>query len=103
MQHAKYSTVGRIGGEEFLVILPNVDQQQARTLAQSLLHAIADQPVQLKQQAITFTVSIGVSTLTEASNSLPLLINQADSALYKAKHKGRNCVIVADTDTPCSG
>ncbi|WP_051484476.1 tetratricopeptide repeat-containing diguanylate cyclase [Shewanella waksmanii] len=96
----KYSTVGRIGGEEFLVILPNVDQQQARTLAQSLLHAIADQPVQLKQQAITFTVSIGVSTLTEASNSLPLLINQADSALYKAKHKGRNCVIVADTDTP---
>ncbi len=92
---SKYHLVGRIGGEEFLIIAPNTELQQAKQLADKLRLDIANHPVQLKQHSIEVTVSIGIADLTEANNSLPLMINQADNALYQAKHKGRNCVVVS--------
>lgn len=87
-------TAARVGGEEFVIVLPETDHASARVLAESLCRTVAAQHVLANDEGaqVTFTVSIGVATLEGAALSFEQLMNNADNALYKAKQAGRNNV-----------
>jgi len=88
-----YDILGRFGGEEFWIILPETNNCEAYTIAERIRLSIADHPIQLNDTSLKFTISCGVTTHTTASEtelSLNALIHQADGALYQAKTVGRN-------------
>jgi diguanylate cyclase (GGDEF)-like protein len=88
--------IGRIGGEEFAVLLPETDLQSAAEVAERLRERIENTPVVPETgPPLHFTVSIGVATLKEKNTNLDILLIQADKALYQAKETGRNRVCVA--------
>lgn len=87
--------IGRVGGEEFAILLPETDQHQAHEVAERLREHIAAEAVEiLNGTSIHFTVSIGVSMLDHDCNLIDTLLSNADEALYKAKNAGRNQVMV---------
>jgi diguanylate cyclase (GGDEF)-like protein len=86
--------IGRVGGEEFAVLLPETDIEHAIQAAQRVRKAVEAEGIMAPKGIFHVTVSIGVTCLTkedENSTFEPLLI-RADSALYAAKHAGRNAV-----------
>ncbi len=89
--------IGRIGGEEFAVLLPETSRTEAAEVAERLRDAIGSSKVPIERGLpIRFTVSIGVSSLTSPENNLDVLLNLADKGLYAAKSSGRNTVSVVD-------
>ncbi len=85
--------VGRLGGEEFAVVLPEVSEAPAMALAERLRAAIESEVVALDGGgAVTRTVSIGVASLTADCESFVSLLARADRGLYAAKQHGKNCV-----------
>ncbi len=94
-----YDAIGRYGGEEFLMVLPNSDESQALRLAERIRVAVSKEPFQFQKIALTITVSQGVTTWTEPY-PLPIerLIHAADGALYLVKNGGRNGVEYAFFD-----
>ncbi|WP_144210760.1 tetratricopeptide repeat-containing diguanylate cyclase [Shewanella donghaensis] len=87
----KSDTVGRVGGEEFLVLLPGANEQQAEEIATRLVNKIADANWESISSGLKQTVSAGVSTLKD-DKDLEALLLRVDNALYQAKSAGRNCV-----------
>jgi diguanylate cyclase (GGDEF)-like protein len=88
--------IGRLGGEEFAVLLPQTDRNRALEAADRLRLSIADAVLtSASGSPLKLTVSIGVTTLTGENSSVDLLLSQADQALYRAKEAGRNSVAVA--------
>jgi len=83
--------IGRIGGEEFAVLLPNTDAKAACEVAEKLRHLV-ESDHQDKYPA--FTISIGVTELDRSDAGLPELLRRADAATYMAKMGGRNQVAV---------
>ena len=84
---------GRLGGEEFAVLLPNTSLETARNIAEQLIRAIsglAAEPVH------GLTASLGVASIRSLDQDLHSLMNTADKALYRAKAQGRNQVAVAE-------
>ncbi len=94
--------ISRWGGEEFLVAMPDADRTAAKRTAERLCQIMARQPVSLPGgDRLTVTLSIGVAIGKPDGNQTPLdLVDLADQALYAAKHKGRNTVVMADTVRP---
>lgn len=89
--------VGRLGGEEFGILLTNVTPQLGAEIAEQLRRKVAALVVAYGDAEISFTVSIGVAgLLVNAENPLLDLIKRADTAMYDAKKGGRNCVWVAE-------
>jgi len=89
-------TLGRYGGEEFLILLPDTPVSGARTLAQHLRHSVEQMVVPWEGQSIAVTISMGVSAQIPAGvQDAQPLIDRADQAMYAAKHAGRNRVEVA--------
>jgi diguanylate cyclase (GGDEF)-like protein len=93
---------GRLGGEEFLVILPETDLEGAAHLANRIRERIEDAAVMYGGQSITSTVSAGVSQAhfstaptKEQTEGIDTLIQRADKALYDAKNSGKNKVVKA--------
>ena len=87
-----YDAIGRYGGEEFLVVLPEANLEQATKLAERLRLSVSSQPFDTdKSRPITVTVSIGVAQW-QTNGDIKSLIGWADKALYEAKNKGRNRV-----------
>lgn len=83
--------VGRMGGEEFAVILPETNAKEAWEAAERLRLAIAATDIEVDGGApLRVTVSIGIATLTDKLNDIDAMLRQADEALYAAKHGGRN-------------
>ncbi|MBX5009253.1 sensor domain-containing diguanylate cyclase [Rhizobium lentis] len=84
---------GRIGGEEFAVVLPHVDREGAVAVAEKLRAAIAAQPIFGDHGTLNVTASLGSSALSIVSKDIETLLAQADAAMYRAKDGGRNrCV-----------
>jgi len=86
---------GRIGGEEFAMLLPNTEEKAAMQLAERLRTAVAARPLSLGKHALSATISIGVALSDSAKPDLDSLLKMADQALYRAKATGRNCVRLA--------
>lgn len=86
--------IGRIGGEEFAILLPETETEVAAKVAERLREvlAMAKVPLEAGGQAIHFTVSIGLTSLSNPQDNIETLLNLADRALYQAKNSGRNKV-----------
>lgn len=85
---------GRYGGEEFVILLPDVDSAGARLFAERLRQKTEALTVDYDGQVIPFTISLGVADLAQSSNDHQQLIEWADHALYQSKRNGRNQVSV---------
>ncbi|MCR6635051.1 diguanylate cyclase [Devosia sp.] len=84
----------RIGGEEFCVVLNDIDQEMAKTIAERIRKAFADLALAIDDQGLIATVSIGLAIPT-IEEDFSALLNRADAALYQAKNGGRNQVRLA--------
>ena len=87
--------VGRYGGEELIILLPETNRDLAVQVAERLRASIAEHPVRAGDAEIHLTVSIGVATKDENTLDLEALIARADQAMYIAKHKGRDRVAIS--------
>lgn len=92
-----YDVLCRYGGEEFLIMLPLSSQHDAMQVAERLQQSVIGTPILIKGIGpLPVTVSFGVSTSADASESEDAVIARADQALYRAKEGGRNRVFLAD-------
>ena len=88
-------SMGRWGGEEFLVVLPDCAEFSARDVAERLRsHLSAHRNTSGEDAPIQFTVSVGLAAITPTDTNLQALIQRADSALYEAKAQGRDRVVI---------
>ena len=85
--------VGRLGGEEFAIVLPETDLGQARTVAERICRDIAAQQLRTAEVEFHVTVSIGFAAATISMSGFEALLSAADQALYQAKSNGRNCTV----------
>ena len=92
-----FDLVARLGGEEFVAILPDVSDDMAQFVAERLRRAIADRPITCgaPEGAISITTSVGGTIIRagdqdKAQEDIQTILNRADRALYEAKHSGRN-------------
>lgn len=89
-----YDSVGRYGGEEFIIVAPGCGVEKAAALAERLRRSIADEPVQCAEGPVSVTASFGVSSARDVGGPDQIL-GATDEALYKAKIQGRNRVVAA--------
>ncbi|NMA69798.1 MAG: GGDEF domain-containing protein [Desulfitobacterium sp.] len=92
----KSDIAGRIGGEEFAVVLKCASLDEGIKVAEKFRETVARRKVIYEKQEISFTVSIGVAAMSDNADDISDigdLLKIADTALYKAKAKGRNCVL----------
>ncbi len=96
----KTDITGRLGGEEFALLLPETDADHARVMAERLRLHVADALSTVEGIPVRLTASLGV-TLLHAEDERPEdLLARADKALYRAKREGRNCVRFQNGETP---
>lgn len=89
----KIDLIGRLGGEEFAILLPETGLDAALRLAERLRQHIETMTVACNDDMIQITVSIGLTTMTRADISADAILARADQALYQAKASGRNRVM----------
>ena len=96
--HRPADMVSRYGGEEFMLILPNTDEEGAALVGEQVRHAVEDLAIEHAHSTSgnTVTVSVGIATvIPDGESSIKTLVLAADQALYQAKHAGRNRVYSA--------
>jgi diguanylate cyclase (GGDEF)-like protein len=81
-----------LGGEEFGILLPETNLEQAKIVAERIQKTWAQTPCPVEDNLIYSTVSIGVTEITEQDQSLEDVLRRADRMMYKAKEAGRNRV-----------
>lgn len=92
----KYDLIGRFGGDEFLILLPETDLQTASIIANELREIIENTSFYFEGQEIRATASFGVRNIdTSILPEVDEIIRDADEAVYKAKQNGRNCIVVS--------
>jgi diguanylate cyclase (GGDEF)-like protein len=87
--------LGRVGGEEFAIILPETSIEAAGGFAERVRNTIHEHSLRIGDSALELTISIGVAELTESLHTVGDLMRVADKALYDAKNRGRNRVVAA--------
>ena len=97
-----FDTAIRLSGEEFVVLMPNVDARAAFPAANRIRALVEEYPFAISEagEDLAVTVSIGVATGTAGAAHLEELLERADQALYRAKNAGRNRVMSADIEDP---
>lgn len=88
--------VGRYGGEEFLILLPNTDSKEATEQAARLCKCVREAQFPIGGHDLKVTVSIGVAQYQPGTDTWDSLLNRADTAMYEAKKRGRDCWVVMD-------
>lgn len=84
----------RLGGEEFVVVMPDTDLSYALMVAERLRQKVADAPFRIEPtKTLNITVSIGIAVTEGAADTAQQLLERADNALYRAKRDGRNRVV----------
>jgi diguanylate cyclase (GGDEF)-like protein len=91
-QLRKNDLEGRVGGEEFAILLPETSISEAVVLAERIREIIESVAINIGETSLHITASFGVASVEEADISLDSVYKRADSALYEAKNAGRNCV-----------
>jgi diguanylate cyclase (GGDEF)-like protein len=86
--------VVRWGGEEFVIILPNIDLKEAEKMGDECRKLIEENKVDVTNTSLSTTASIGISYSRDLSDSLTLMVEWADRAMYQAKQEGKNRVKV---------
>ncbi|MDD4854828.1 MAG: EAL domain-containing protein [Sulfuricurvum sp.] len=81
--------IARLGGDEFIILLPNIQMNGATQVAQKLLEIFAH-PFQIKEQELSISASIGIALYPNDGTDFETLYKNADTAMYRAKHEGRN-------------
>jgi diguanylate cyclase (GGDEF)-like protein/PAS domain S-box-containing protein len=84
----------RFGGDEFVLMLPETNQNQAHTFVERMCQTLAAKPIDLGGKPVFITFSSGISSLEGREESLDALLSRADQALYQAKEAGRNCIVI---------
>jgi diguanylate cyclase (GGDEF)-like protein len=92
--------LGRMGGEEFAIVLPTISAAVAGQVAERLRARVAATPLLHADQSIGMTVSIGVSMARDADTTLEQILARADATLYAAKNAGRNRVVADGVPVP---
>jgi len=96
-----YDMVGRYGGEEFLVVLNKCDPASAVHRAENLRQAISSRPIHVASSQLTVSISLGLALSSDFPRcDVEELLHHADMALYAAKSAGRNCVRIAQPESP---
>ena len=91
----KHDTVGRYGGEEFALLMPQTGKDTAVRVAERIRRALEARGVRVDAGRIEVTVSAGIATYGIDGEDWDTLLSAADTALYEAKNSGRNRVITA--------
>ncbi len=91
--------VARIGGEEFVLVLPGTDIVEARTIADELCERLAASPMAVEERKVIMTASFGVAAISDKDASLADVVIKADRALYRSKRAGRNRVDLESSQT----
>lgn len=91
-----FDIIGRYGGEDFIIMLPETPLNVAADVADRLRKSIESVVIDTHKGELRVTVSLGVALATDDVQDLATLINRADTALYEAKRSGRNRVVVAE-------
>jgi len=87
-----YDQVGRYGGEEFMVVLPNCDLEQAANQAERMRHRLEATSMLVDGSELRVSASFGVTISDGSERSPDVFVRVADEALYRAKASGRNCI-----------
>lgn len=87
--------VGRYGGEEFVILLPETSSDQALVVLDKLRKHVGSTPFRFRDEPVQITASFGIATFRE-EDQVETVFARADKALYEAKNKGRNCCCIAD-------
>ena len=90
------NVIGRIGGEEFVVLAPDTSLEQALVLAERIRGTVESTPLLVDGHLLQLTVSIGAAATEPGESDVGALLQRADAALYAAKHAGRNRVMASD-------
>ncbi|HZD58023.1 MAG TPA: GAF domain-containing protein [Anaerolineales bacterium] len=86
--------LGRYGGEEFAILLPETDEKSACQVAERLRENMTQSPIQTDRGPISITISLGVTMASGETKNLAILLDRADTAMYAAKQAGRNQVAI---------
>ena len=86
---------GRYGGEEFVVLLPGTHLEGAAQFAERLRQAVEQQVLDYQGSPLSYTISLGVATISDDMANYQILLERADKALYASKEQGRNRVTLA--------
>ena len=93
--------IGRYGGEEFVIALPQADLATAEPIAERLRQKVHALDLPMIDGETRLSVTVGISQVLPQETALEMALQRADAALYAGKARGRNCVVVAD-ETPSS-
>jgi diguanylate cyclase (GGDEF)-like protein len=86
----QYDIFGRIGGEEFALLMPNTNLDSALIIAERIRKNVADECILLEDHKLNISISIGLTEKTSLTSSIEEMLHQADKNLYKAKVNGKN-------------
>lgn len=88
--------IGRFGGEEFAILLPNTQQKGAFIFCEKLRNKIAETSIPTTKGKLSLTISLGIAELSNKDASVAAWLSRADDALYQAKEKGRNQTVLSE-------
>nr|QEO74733.1 diguanylate cyclase [uncultured bacterium] len=98
----KSDIVARFGGEEFIVLMPDIDADELGVQSERIRSAIGQSPVRHDEISIDVTASCGGALMAAEENDVPGLVERADAALYEAKNRGRDRTYIAPPAVPAA-
>lgn len=94
----KQDHIGRWGGEEFLMLLPETDLEGGRIISEKIRNAVAQSVFEYNGERFSVTMTFGVTVCMGQDKTCRQYLKKADAAMYKGKKKGKNCVMLANND-----
>jgi len=88
----EHDTIGRVGGEEFAIVMPETDMKEGEELCERIRLAVSSTEIMISSVGISVSVSMGVSEVRSDELTISGAMIRADQALYDSKHKGRNLI-----------
>jgi diguanylate cyclase (GGDEF)-like protein len=98
--YQSYDVLARVGGDEFIALLPRIDAAHAEPIAERIGQAVENSFFDYKRSKVTSTVSIGLVNFPDPSNNIDELMEKGDKAIYISKNSGRNIVSIIGQSKP---